>query len=236
MKDYSEERDRIITVKEMSPDDQPREKALKHGCQSLATPDLWALILRTGLQGKPITELCRDLMRYCNGSLFVLERLERQQLMNVDGIGPTKALQIEAVMELIRRYNNEKVGDKVRFKDASDIYRFMRPQIGNLPHEEVWAIYLDRKNEVISHECITRGSSVASIFDIKKILKQALIYRAEGLAMCHNHPSGNLNSSPQDDNITRKLSDGCKAVDLRFLDHVIVTATDYYSYASNGRI
>lgn len=93
-----------LTVKEMSPDDQPRERALKHGCKVLPTADLWAIVLRTGLPGKPITEMCRDLMRSCDNKLFNLERMERGSFMKVKGIGTTKALQIEAVMELIRRY------------------------------------------------------------------------------------------------------------------------------------
>ncbi len=227
---------RILTVKEMDPDDQPRERALKHGCAVLPTADLWALILRTGVPGKPITEMCRDLMHTCDGKLFNLERMQRSSFMKVPGIGSTKALQIEAVMELIRRYCCETVGEKVKIRCSEDIYKLMRYVIGNLPHEEVWVLFLNRQNEVMSRMRVTQGSSVASVFDLKKILKEALARDAESVVMCHNHPSGARNPSVQDDQITRKLSEACTMMDLRFIDHVIVTTTGFYSYADQGRI
>lgn len=237
MKGFDEEEPRRpMTVKEMDPDDQPREKAMKHGCKVLPTADLWALILRTGLPGKPITEMCRDLMRACDGRLFNLERMERRQLMAVKGIGATKALQIEAVMEMIRRYCNEAVGERVKIRSSKDIYEVMRHEIGNLPHEEIWALFLNRANEVIGRERITQGSSVASVFDMRKILKEALLRNAEGLVLCHNHPSGNLTPSPQDDSITRKMKSGCEGMDLRFLDHLIVSADGFYSYCDQSRL
>lgn len=227
---------RILTVKEMDPDDQPRERALRHGCSVLSTPDLWALILRTGTQGKPVTELCRDIMRSAQGSLLSLERKHRAELMATKGVGTTKALQIEAVMELVRRYLTERVGQKVRISGPSDIFDVMRPLIGNLPHEEIWALFLNRQNVVVGELMITRGSAVASVFDLKKIIREALLREAEGLALAHNHPSGNLCPSMQDDEITRKLSTACRSMDLRFLDHLIVTAGGYYSYRDAGKL
>lgn len=166
--DRHSEEIRIKTVKDMDPDDQPRERALKYGCKVLPTADLWAIILRTGLPGKPITEMCRDLMRSCDGKLFNLERMERERFMKVKGIGITKALQIDAVMELIRRYCKETVGSRIQITRSADIYDVMRHEIGNLPHEEIWTLYLNRKNEIISREMITKGSSIASVFDLKK--------------------------------------------------------------------
>ncbi|MBD5196545.1 MAG: DNA repair protein RadC [Bacteroides sp.] len=238
MKDYneSEEEVKVLTVKDLDPDDRPREKALKHGCQVLTTPDLWAIILRTGLVGKPITELCRDLMRECDGKLCNLERLTRQQILKVKGLGTAKVLQIEAVMELIRRYSRETIGTRYRIRSSKDIYTLMRPEIGNLPHEEIWALFLNRGNEVIHKMRMTQGSAVASVFDVKAILKEALLRDAQGLVMCHNHPSGNLTASVQDDNITMKMKNGAQAMDIRFLDHVIVTSENYYSYCDTGRL
>ena len=180
--------------------------------------------------------MCRDLMHSCDGKLFRLERMERARFMQVKGIGTTKALQIEAVMELIRRYCKETVGAAVRITRSEDIYNVMRHEIGNLPHEEIWTLFLNRKNEILSKIQITRGSSTASVFDLKRILKEALMRDADGVVMCHNHPSGNLLSSSQDDDITRKMQQGCRTMDLRFLDHVIVTSSGFYSYADNGKL
>lgn len=225
-----------LRVKDMDADDQPRERALKYGIQTLSTPDLWALILRTGLRGKPITQLCRDLMRDNDQSLFKLERKSLKEIMQTKGIGKTKGLQILAAMEITRRYNMEKIGEKYVITSSKSIYELMRCEIGNLPHEEIWAIYLGRRNDVILKKRITTGSAIASIFDVKAILKEALLLDAQGLALVHNHPSGNLTPSVPDDQITRKMKEGAQIMDIRMIDHVIVTPSDFYSYFDSGRL
>lgn len=236
IENYTEETPRVLTVKEMDADDQPRERALKYGIGSLSTPDLWALILRTGLKGKPITHLCRDLMRDNNQSLFQLERKSLKEIMATKGIGTTKGLQILAAMEITRRYNREKVGEKYVISSSQSIYDLMRSEIGNLPHEEIWAIFLGRRNDVMLTKRITTGSAVASVFDIKAIMKEALLMEAHGLVLCHNHPSGCLTPSGPDDQITRKMKEGATFFDIRMLDHVIVTSSGFYSYHDNGRL
>ncbi len=235
---YPEEEsdNRIQTVKDFDPDDQPRERALKHGINVLSTADLWALILRTGLPGKPITDLCRDIMRSCNGSLLNLERLSRREIMKTKGIGVTKALQIEAVMELIRRYSLEHVGKKIKVATPADIYNIIRPEIGNLSHEEIWVIFMNRKNEIIEKRKITSGSAVASVFDLKKIVKEALLCEAQSVAMAHNHPSGSLRPSAQDEQITKSLKGACDLMQINMLDHIIVTPEGYYSFHDEGFI
>ncbi|MDE5806918.1 MAG: DNA repair protein RadC [Muribaculaceae bacterium] len=226
----------ILRVKDMDVDDQPRERALKYGISTLSTPDLWALILRTGLPGKPITQLCRDLMRDNDQSLFKLERKTLKEIMTTKGIGQTKGLQILAAMEITRRYNREKIGEKYIITSSQSIYDLMRTEIGNLPHEEIWAIYLGRRNDVLLKKRITAGSATASIFDIKAIVKEGLLLEANGLALCHNHPSGNLIPSGPDDQITRKMKEGAALLDIRMIDHVIVTSSGFYSYHDSGRL
>lgn len=233
---YMGETPRILTVKEMDADDQPRERALKYGIETLSTPDLWALILRTGLKGKPITELCRDLMRDNGHSLFRLERKSLKEIMSTKGIGITKGLQILASMEIIRRYNREKVGEKFIISSSQSIFDLMRSEIGNLPHEEIWTIYLGRRNDVILKKRITTGSATASIFDIKSIMKEALLLEAQGIVLCHNHPSGTLFPSGSDDQITKRMKEGAALLDIRMLDHIILTSTGYYSYSDSGRL
>ena len=234
MKD--EQPPRPLTVKDMDVDDQPRERALKYGISTLSTPDLWALILRTGLPGKPITQLCRDLMRDNEQSLFKLERKSLKEIMTTKGIGQTKGLQILAAMEITRRYNREKVGEKYIITSSQAIYDLMRSEIGNLSHEEIWAIYLGRRNDVILKKRISTGSATASIFDVKSILKEALLIDAQGLALVHNHPSGNLVPSGSDDQITRKMKEGAQIMDLRMVDHLIISTSGFYSYYDSGRL
>ena len=224
------------TVKDFDPDDQPREKAMKYGVRSLATADLFSLILRTGMPGIPVTEMCRNLMRACDNRLLLLERKSMEEIRAIEGIGPAKALQVLAVLELIRRYSTEKMGDRVRITCADSIYELMRPEIGNLPHEEIWALFLDQRHNLLATRRLSQGGATSTVFDVKSVIKQAILTRAEAVALCHNHPSGNLLPSPQDDALTRKFVDACKTVDLRMIDHVIVTTDGFYSYAHESTL
>lgn len=233
---YHAPKEKALTVKELDPEDQPRERARKYGIGVLSTPDLWAIILRTGMVGHPITEICRDIMRSSGGSLFNLERQSLEVLLDIPGIGELKALQIQAVMEITRRYMKETTKPGKSIKSSLDIYNLMRPEIGNLPHEEIWILFLNRSNRVIGEKMMTRGGSVASVFDLKIIIRDALARHAEGLVMVHNHPSGNMQPSLQDDQITRRLKEACTLMDIRMLDHVIVSSDSYYSYQDQGRL
>ena len=230
----------VLTIKEMSKDERPRERAINHGIGSLTTAELLAIILRTGQPGLPITDLCRQLMGDNDNSLLRLARRSRNELMLTKGIGSAKALQVEAMMEIMRRYHLELTDNTTRrlhsIKTSTSIYERMRYRIANLDHEEVWIMLLSRRNQVIKEFQLTTGSAVASVFDIKMIIKRALLEGAEAIAMCHNHPSGNLRPSPQDDNITRKLYAACQTMDLRMIDHVIISVEGFYSYSDEGRL
>ena len=230
----------VIKILEMSKDERPRERAMAHGIGSLTTAELLAIILRTGQPGLPVTDLCRQLMSDNENSLLRLERRSRSELMLTKGIGSAKALQVEAMMEVMRRYRQESIDNSTKqlpvVSASSVIYERMRYRIANLDHEEVWIILLNRSNRIIKEFRTTSGSSAASIFDIKMIIKRALLENAEGVVMCHNHPSGNIRPSVQDDSITQKLAAACKIMDLRMFDHVIVTTDGYYSYNDQGRM
>lgn len=221
-----------LTVKEMSTDEQPRERALKFGIQSLTNAELLAIILRTGITGMPITEICRNIMRANENSFLQLERRSYEEFLLIEGVGPAKALQLDAVREIIRRYNREKPCERVAVLSPEVLYNEMRHEIGNIDHEEIWAVYLDNSNKILSKRMITSGTARCSVLDIKNIIKIALMIGAEGLAMAHNHPSGVLRPSVQDREITKKLRDACRAMDLRFVDHIIVTCEGFYSFSN----
>lgn len=231
---------RMATVKEMSREERPRERAMMFGIQSLTTSELLAIILRTGQQGLPITDLCRQLMSDNNNSLLRLEQRSREELMLTRGIGEAKALQVEAMMEIVRRYRREALERESKqfdiIRTARNIFDLMRHRIANLDHEEIWILLLNKRNQVIKELRITSGGTGASVFDTKMIMKRALLENAEGIAMIHNHPSGNLKPSAQDDNITRKLLEACRAMDIRMIDHVIISNDGFFSYTDEGRI
>lgn len=224
------------TVKEMDADDQPREKAEKYGVGILSIPELWAIILRTGTPGNPITELCRDLMKSNNGKLHHLERRTREELRDIKGIGLTKSIQIEAVMELIKRYCNEEIPHDETIRQSSQIYSRLRHKIGNLDHEELWLLILNRRNQITKEIILTKGTSTASLFDVKKAIKHALLENAESTILCHNHPSGSTIPSPQDDRITNDFNEACKYMSIKLLDHVIITANGFYSYRDQDKL
>ena len=221
---------------EVDSDDRPYERAVAHGCHPLGNADLWALILRSGRPGLPITYICRELMRMGGGSLHSLERRERKELLAITGIGPVKAIQIEALFQLLRNYMHETMAERPQIRQSGDIYNLMRPVIANLPHEEIWVIYLDQSNKAIARMMVSVGSGRASIFDVKKVLKHALLENAQGLILCHNHPSGNDKPSVPDDQITQQMKKAAAQLDIRMLDHVILTPSGYYSYSDNSRL
>ncbi|MCH5239876.1 MAG: DNA repair protein RadC [Muribaculaceae bacterium] len=226
----------VKTVKEMDEDEQPREKAEKYGVGVLSVPELWALLLRTGTPGYPITELCRDIMRNNDGSLHKLERRTKQELCEMRGIGTTKAIQILAALELIKRYCQEDIPNDEPIRSSSQIYDRLRHKIGNLDHEEIWMLVLNRQNKVTKEIRLTSGTSTSTVFDTKNAIKLALLENVESLILSHNHPSGTLKPSVQDDRITQDLKEACKFMGIRFLDHIIVTANGFYSYNDSGRL
>lgn len=224
------------TVKEMDEDQQPREKAMKFGVSVLSVPELWAIILRVGSQGYPITELCRDMMRNNDGNLHKLERRTMQELCEIPGVGPTKAIQILSVMELIKKYCQEDIPQDDPIRTSNQIYERMRLKIGNLDHEEIWMLLVNRQNRVIREFKLTSGTSVASVFETKNAIKLAILENADGMILCHNHPSGTLRPSQQDDNLTRDLHQACKYMGIRLLDHIIVTTKGFFSYNDSGKL
>lgn len=232
----SESRPSLPRVKDMDHEDTPREKAERLGCGALSVADLWALVLRTGTVGNPITQLCRDLMRHNEGKLTVLERRTRRELLEIKGLGPLKAIQIEAVMELIRRYNAEMPAQRQQIGQSADIFKIIKPHIAHLPHEEIWIVIMNQRNQVLKLFQASKGGWVSTLFDIKVVIKEAMLENATAIAICHNHPSGNHVPSPQDDAMTYKCAEACKLMDISMLDHLIVTPHGYYSYADEGRL
>lgn len=213
------------------------EKAEKYGIKALEPSELLAIILRTGQPGCPVTELTAELMKRNEGKLKVLERRTRGELMALPGIGRVKAFQIEAVLEIMRRYNMETLGDRLVFRSSDDIFRYMQPEAAPLTTEHIWILLINRKNALIERRLVSSGGTTATVFDLKTILRQVLLNPGvEGIIMVHNHPSGNLVPSPQDDQITRMLAEGSRYVGLRLLDHVIITQDSFYSYADTGRL
>lgn len=232
---------RLPSIKELESCDRPFERALEHGVSSLAAADLIALIWRSGQPGVPITELCRNIMSSVQGKFHNLAKCSFEDLTAFKGVGRVKAMQLMAVMEIVKRFNGEKLADLHKISTSRTAATIMTYAIGNESTEHLMLLCLNNNLGLIKVCELSRGGATASIFDLKRALKLALMCEAQAVMMCHNHPSGNMTPSASDDQITCRMKEGCQAIGLRFLDHIIVGAgthdtPSYYSYNDQGRL
>lgn len=236
MGEFGQENAKPLTVKDFNKEEQPREKAEKYGLQALSNAELLAIVLRTGQPGLPVTRIAAELMQSRQNKFTLLERMSDDELKSIPGIGPVKVLEIRTMLEIMRRYTRENLSDLTQFKSSEEIYNFMRFRIANLDHEQMWALFLNNSNRLIGEMKISEGSATATIFDIKKVLRQALAINAQAIILCHNHPSGICRPSGPDQQITNKFGEACKTLEFRFLDHLIVTVNGFYSFHDNGNM
>ncbi|MDE5572391.1 MAG: DNA repair protein RadC [Muribaculaceae bacterium] len=227
-------------VKDMSPDDKPREKALANGIETLSSTELLAIIFGSGMKGKSVVDLSREILSGVENRLDRLAQMSIQSLSSrYAGIGPAKAISLAAAIELGRRCQREIETNRdkdVAITGSDSIYREMRHNVENLQHEEFWAVYLSRSNKIIGKERISKGGVAMTVVDVKIILKSALDRLASGVVLVHNHPSGNKMPSVQDDNITNRVKEASKLLDINMLDHLIITSSGYFSYHDEGRL
>ncbi len=212
-------------------DEMPREKLMRIGPENLTEIDLLAIVLRTGSRNKNVIELSRDIIEcYSNRNL---PRVTIDDLLCFDGVSIVKASQIVAVFELSRRLfnrvNNEK---KIQVSCSEDVYEYAKCDFSGLTIEKVMVVFVDSKNNVIKKEFLHEGSINFSIIEPRKIIKRALSLDASGIFLLHNHPSGDPTPSDEDRNITRKIKEVAKLLNIRFLDHIIV-GDSYYSFFDN---
>ena len=225
-----------ISIKEWSKDDRPREKLLEQGPHVLSDAELIAILIRSGSTTESAVDLSKRVFREVGNELSKLARLSPQELMRFNGIGEAKALSIIAALELGRRRRDTEPVSRIRITSSEIAHQVIRPKLVDLNHEEFWVILLSRSNEVIRSAKIGQGGVHGTVADPKVIFKTALENNAPGIILCHNHPSGQLRPSTADIRLTRQLIEGAKLLEMVILDHLIVTADGYYSFADEGRI
>ena len=226
-----------LSVKNWAEEDRPREKILLKGIHSLSNAELIAIIIGSGNKDESSVELSQRILQSVGNSLNQLGKMPVKQLISsFYGIGEAKALSITAAMELGKRRKAEDVFKRERIISSRDIYEYFYPIMSDLPHEEFWVVFLNRSNRIIDRMRISQGGVSETVVDIKLILKESVLRLASGIVLCHNHPSGNTEPSWQDDEITHKIKDACKILDITVLDHLILCDDKYYSYADDGRV
>ena len=226
-----------LSVKDWSPEDRPREKLLSNGVNTLSNAELLAVILHFGTKNETVVELSQRILKSFGNDLNSLGKASVNQLISkFYGIGKAKAISIIAALELGKRRNAEDIQNKGKILCSIDIYNYFHPLLCDLPHEEFWALFLNHANKIINKFKISQGGVNQTVVDPKIIFKEALANLASYVVLCHNHPSGSFFPSSQDNSVTQTIKKGLDALDMRLIDHVILTDGGYFSFADEGKI
>lgn len=227
------EKSTSFSIKNWSQDDQPREKLLHKGKAVLSDAELVAILIGSGTRNESAVELCKRILASTNNNLTDLGKLSIKQLMEFKGIGEAKAITILAAMELGRRRRGEEALQKQKIASSESVFELMQPILGELPHEEFWIIYLNNSNKVIQKNQLSKGGITGTLVDVRLVMKNAIEIGAIGIILVHNHPSGTLKPSTADKQLTTKLKVAGESLDIKVLDHLIITEASYFSFADN---
>ena len=228
------EKQNSFSIKHWSQDDQPREKLRDKGRASLSDAELIAILIGSGNTQESAVALSQRILASVDFNLSELGKLSIKQLMAFKGIGEAKAISIAAAMELGRRRRGEEALEKKKITSSISVFELMQPIIGELPHEEFWIIYVNNSNKVIQKQLLSKGGITGTLVDVRLVLKNALEVGATGLILVHNHPSGTLKPSEADKQLTQKLKIASDSLDIKVLDHLIVTEKAYFSFADEN--
>lgn len=213
----------------------PREKAKKFGIESLDDQELLAIVLKTGYADVSVFKVAEDLLEKANG-ISNIWALDYEELLSIKGLGEAKALELLAIAEISKRLSRiDKVSEET-LKDPSSLVNWIRFNIAFNNQEEFFVLYISSKGTIIKDEVLFKGTKSSSLVSVDEILRRAVLLRADSLVVAHNHPGGTACPSSADLDITEKLKQCLKLMDLRLLDHVIVTRDDFFSFRNAGLI
>jgi len=223
------------SIKNWAQDDRPREKMMLKGIESLSNAELIAILINNGTKDKSAVDVSKELLSAANNDLQELGKLSVKEILKlkVKGVGEAKAITIAAALELgVRRDASFKKKDVIIH--SKDIAEYLRAKLQYKKHEVFAVIFLNRSNKVNHFEVVSEGGITGTVADPRIILKKALSYDAVSLVLCHNHPSGSVKPSRQDEDLTHKIKEAAKFFDILILDHIIVSEEGYYSFADEG--
>ncbi len=217
-----------------SEDDKPREKLMLKGKSALSDAELIAILIGSGSRNESAVDLSKRILASVDNNLNALGKLSVSQLIHFKGIGEAKAISIVSAMELGRRRRAEDAIVLTKITSSKVIFEIMQPVIGELPHEEFWVVYLNNSNKVILKSQLSKGGITGTLVDVRLVFKTALEIGATSLILCHNHPSGTLKPSEADKHITAKLKLAGDSLEIKVLDHLIITEHNYFSFVDEG--
>lgn len=223
-----------MSIKLLAKDDQPREKFLLKGKDSLSDAELLAIIIGSGNKKETVIDLSRKILKDYNYNWHELSKATLNDLMKYNGIGEAKAIAIATTLEIGRRRASQNTLQRKKITGSRDAFEVFHPFLSDLPTEEFWAIYLNQNNKILSTLRLTKGGIAESLVDIRILFKKALELSATAIIIAHNHPSGSLMPSQADKNITKKVQDAGTLMNIKLLDHLIITQKDYFSFNDEG--
>lgn len=225
-----------LLLKELPVCELPRERLLSHGVESLSNVELLSIILRTGTQGESVKVLSERILEDCE-NISDLKDISLNKLKEIRGLGNVKSITLKAALELGRRvYEPANIIQNAKILNSTDAFRYFAKYIAHEKQENFLAIYIDTQKRYLSHKIIFKGTLNQSIIHPREVFKYALLESASAIIIMHNHPSGELHPSPEDDEVTRILIDSGNMMGIPIIDHLIVSPSDYYSYVESGKI
>ena len=226
--------DQNFSIKNWAEDDKPREKLMLKGKTALSDAELVAILIGSGSRNESAVSLSKRILASVDNNLNALGKLSLKHLMEFKGIGEAKAISIIAALELGRRRRAEESVELHKITSSKAVFEIMQPIIGELPHEEFWVLYLNNSNKVIYKSQLSKGGITGTVVDVRLIFKTALEHNATSVILSHNHPSGKLQASDADKEITKKLKLAGEQLDIKVLDHIIITENGYLSFQDEG--
>lgn len=223
-----------MPIKSLAEDDRPREKFLLKGRNALSDSELLAIIMGSGSRDETAVELAQRILASVQNNWHNLSRLSLQDLMKFKGVGEAKAISIATALEIGRRRASQEVPERAMISNSTDVFKLLSPYLSDLSTEEFWAVFLNQSNKVLHFTKLTQGGIAESIVDSRILFKTALEQYATAIIIAHNHPSGNLKPSAADIQITKKISEAGKLMNINLLDHLIITQKQFFSFADEG--
>lgn len=222
------------SIKNWAKDDRPREKMLHNGAAALSNSELIAILINNGSRDKSAVDLAKEVLKLGTDNLNELGKLSLKELQQVKGIGEAKAISIAAALELGRRRQTSGTLQKAVIKSSRDIAEYLKVVLKDFTYEVFAVLFLNRSNKINHFEIISRGGITGTVADPRVILKKALEEDATSLVLSHNHPSGSLQPSRADEELTKKIIEAAKYFDIKIIDHIIVSEEGYFSFADEG--
>ena len=224
-----------LNINQWAEEDRPREKMMALGAEALSNAELLAILIGSGSTKESAIDLMKRVLNDSHNSLNTLGKKTIHDLCTYNGIGEAKAITILAACELGKRRQQETPEERPKLETATRIYNEMHPQMQDLDVEEFWVLLLNQNYRLIKKVRVSHGGITETAVDIRIIIREAVLANATILAVCHNHPSGNLTPSKADDELTKDIKRACDVMRIFFMDHVIITDGQYYSYHELGR-